>query len=67
MKQLTDKIFNDCRINYKLTMRKFKMIKSTPKDNHYLFLPLTKKETVEAWQEGIRRYVNNSEALPKVE
>lgn len=47
-----------CIENYKLTLRKFRMIKSTPKDQHYMFLPLTKAETVEVWEEGIKKYTD---------
>lgn len=54
--ELRDKIFTDCQNNYALTLRRFKMIQSTPKENYYLFLPLTKQETIKAWQEGINKY-----------
>ena len=56
MTDLSNKIYQQCKVNYKQTLRKFRMIKTTPKDQCYMFLPLLKEEALKAWAEGIKRF-----------
>jgi len=48
--------------NLKMAKRRLATAKSTPKSLEYLFLPLTKKETIAAYETTINRYEQENKA-----
>jgi len=56
MNELIDRVTKLCNENLPLTERKLKMLKSTPKDQRYMFLPLTMEETIRCWEEIINKF-----------
>ena len=54
--EVVQMVILSCEKNYAFTMKRFEIIKKTPKDWHYIFAPLTFEETVKSWTEGINQY-----------
>ena len=56
MKEKTESIYQNCKLNLAMVKRRLKTIKETPNPLEYLFLPLTKKETLECYEIAMKKY-----------
>lgn len=50
--QIVHKVFRDCQNSYKITLRRFEMLKNIAKDQR----PWNHQEVVNSWQTGINQY-----------
>ena len=56
MEEKTEAIYHNCKSNYKMVLRRFKSIKTTPAGMASVFLPYTKAEVIEMYETAIKRF-----------